>query len=205
MKTPKMLFLSIAVLLLMGAAQGAFAHDHFYDWADHWQDYVPGTTTQAWEYGGHQGPPTYNPYGTAQQYINGGIQTSGGILMGGTGGSISTHIPNNPVENPYKLMYIQVTASKATNGPPNIGAPGTVTTTPGDIYFEGGTTYTYTWLTRIEPNPAWEDITLNFYPDTLVEEIVIDTICVVPEPSSLATLLASGLFTGVFALRRRRR
>src|SRR3989339_1710065 len=96
----------------MGAAQGAFAHDHFGVWPGNWDRNAPGTTTQAWEFGGQQGPPTYNPYGTAQLVINGGILTPGGLVIGGTGGSVNLHIPNNPVSNPYKLMFIQLTSSK---------------------------------------------------------------------------------------------
>ncbi|MHB9035943.1 MAG: PEP-CTERM sorting domain-containing protein [Armatimonadota bacterium] len=202
----KLLFLSIAACLLIGAAQGAFAHDHFYSWDGHWQRYAPGTTTQAWEFGGLPGPNTHNPYGTAQLSINGGDISPTGLLIGPNGGSVGIHIPNNSVNNPFKLIYIQVTADKALNGAPIVAAPGTITTTPGPtIYNENPPSafYTYSWITKIERNPFFEDITLNFYGDTNVEEIVIDTICV-PEPSSMAALVTSGLFAGVFALRRRR-
>ncbi len=200
----KTLFLSIVVCLVIGAAHGAFAHDHFGDWAGGWQRYTPGTTTQAWEFGNGRGPDTHNPYGTAVINIVGGQNIEGLLNFQGPG-SVSLHIPNSPIDNPFKLIFIQVTSSKALNGPPIIEAPGTITTKPGPtIYGEGGTFYTYTWVTRIERNPNFEHITLNFYEGTNVEEIVIDTICTVPEPGSMVAMFSGLVGLVGFGIRRRK-
>jgi hypothetical protein len=153
----KLLFLSIVASLVIGAAQGAFAHDHFGDWAETWTRYTSGTTTQAWEYGGGVGPTTYNPYGTSNMGLNGGVLTPGGYLVGDLGGSAGVHIYNNPIENPFKLMYIQVTTSKPLiGGFPVVIAPNHLVEKHAVFsYIEGGGFNTYTWKIAIYPNPDW--------------------------------------------------
>jgi hypothetical protein len=66
-----------------------------------------------------------------------------------------------------------------------------------------GTTpwYTYNGVIEIRPNPKGEWITWDLLPSTNIEEIVIDTVCVVPEPMTLAVMALGGLAL----LRRRRR
>jgi len=219
LKTQKALFLSIAVLFLIGAAQGAFAHDYFNDWAGHWVRGAPGTTHQAWEF--PQGPGLTvngNPYHEPQITITNGsyltgqerVMGPGGTLInvwhiGEGGGEVNLYISNNPVTNLFKFIYLQVTADKSLTAPPVVMAPGTVTVTPGDIKMYDPTAWgTYSWKIKIEPNPDFEQLTLRFAGNTNIEEIVVDTSCV-PEPSSLAALGMSGIFTGLLALKRRRR
>ena len=63
----------------------------------------------------------------------------------------------------------------------------------------GGVWYTYNYGLTIEPNPTSEMITITVPYCTVIDQIVVDTICI-PEPASMA-LLALG---SVFLLRRRR-
>ncbi len=232
MKTRKLLSLSVAVFLLLGAVQGAFAHDFWDNWAGKpWQRGDPGSTYQAWEFNENPGPqPVFsnNPYGIALMTIQHGqypdpvpgpdgqtINTwhIGVLAQGPTGleevpGTVDLFIPNNPVPNDLKLVYIQITSDKYTlgNAEPSTYPGATSITHPGPIIKHGPSSwYTYNWLIEIRPNPEYERITFEFPYSTNISQIVVDTICTVPEPSAFASLGVSGLFTGLLAMRRRRR
>lgn len=233
MRMRRLLFLFTAVLFLMGAASGAFAHDFWDNWAGKpWQRGDPGSTHQVWEFTESAGPlPTlsHNPYGVAQLTVQNGQYPDvvpgpdgqpiptwhlGEIVTGTDGtlqelpGAIDLFIPNSPINNPIKLIYVQITSDKYTlNNSEPTTIPGAYGIThPGPIIKHGPTSwYTYNWLIEIRPNPDFEHLTFVFPYSTNVSQIVVDTICTVPEPSSLVSLGASGLFTGLLALRRRRR
>jgi hypothetical protein len=202
----KLMFLSIVACLMIGAAQGVFAHDHFLDWPGHWVRGADGTTTEAWEFGGQQGPSQNNPYGTPELDINNGVIIPGtSLLIGSGGGDVGIHIPNRPVLNDIKWLFIQVTSDTPIIGSPIIAAPGTVTEVFEWAWAESslpGFT-TYAWLDSIVPNPNFEDISLYFLEGTNVDEIVIDTECV-PEPMSIVLgIMGLGSVAGFRRLRRK--
>ncbi len=112
---------------------------------------------------------------------------------GDEGGVIVLHIPNTEIVDSIKWIFIQITSSKA---------PGSVTATgsganppytsgtwstglpqiqwPGPAPF-GGVWYTYNYGLHIRPNPQSEDIIIEVPYCTIIDQIVVDTICT-PDP-----------------------
>lgn len=223
----RLIYLATVVLLLIGAAQGAFAHDYWDHWSGNWQRGTVGSTYQHWDFSQHPTIPIAglnNPFGTPQIIVGNGQYPD--VVIGPDGlpintwhlgsidpsgveqpGTIDLFIPNRPMDNPIKLVYVQITSDKYTlgNQPPLVNPPASSITSPGPIVAHGtGGWYTYNWLIEIRPNPEWERLVFQFPYSTNVSQIVVDTICTVPEPSSLASL-ASGLVAGLALVRRRRR
>jgi len=107
-------------------------------------------------------------------------------------------IPNRPLELPVKLLRLQITSSKAPQNKAIYGAgdkQGSNTYNQA-IQHQDAFWYTYVSDWILEPNPDHESIVVNFPPDTIVEEVVVDTWCT-PEPALLMPLL------GLLVLRRR--
>lgn len=232
MNTGKTAILTIAVVLLFAAGQGAFAHDFWDNWQGKpWHRGEPGSTYQLWEFSESPGPaPTAynNPYGVPQFLLNYGTYPDwvpgpdqtviptwhlGSIETGADGtvvevpGTLNIAIPNTPIPNFHKLIYVQITSDKGVlnNQPPVTTPQYSSVTSPGPIIKHGSTSwYTYNWLIEIRPNPDFERISFTFPYSTNISQVVVDTICV-PEPSALASLGASGVFMGLVALRRRGR
>jgi len=137
---------------------------------------------------------------------------TGAIHVDGESGTIKIKIANNPPNNPKKVIWLEVTSATAI-------PPGGITTSPAGTQLpgmpggrqwavppnapapDGKCWYTYTYGFEIIPNPASETITIDAVPCTWIEEIVVHTICVVPEPVTIA-LLAAG---ACVLLRRKRR
>ena len=122
---------------------------------------------------------------------------------------------NNPDLHSRKDVWLQYTWLET--GPGAFGDPtnanghgsGTGAWSPHDWVGPeedlGGGLHRRTVHWTIFPQPASEWFSWVTAGEWKVTEVAVLTICTpVPEPSSFATLLASGLFTGVFALRRRR-
>jgi len=121
-------------------------------------------------------------------------------------GTIILHIPNRPDPNEEKLIFLQITSSKGPSGVTALGfgaaggyASGTWPTGLPQVQHANGW-YTYNYGLSIRPNPEHEDIVIDVPGGTIIDQIVVDTICT-PEPTTL-TLLAVG---GVSLLRKRRR
>ncbi len=150
-----------------------------------------------------------------------------GALIG-TGpaeGQISLEIPNWVDTNPIKWVQIQMTVQRYFTTDPNdptntilvtphvdtIGntLPPTATSMLVQVFPElpvnpTDGTFLRTELWKILPNPEGETIYINVPVDTLVDEIVVDTISTVPEPTTCG-LAVVALFGLTAALRHRRR
>jgi hypothetical protein len=134
--------------------------------------------------------------------------------------SLDTHVyrldvQNDPDPGGVKDVWLQYTWLETGPGafgdPTNANGHGSSTGawSPHDWVVPeedlGGGLHRRTVHWTIYPQPANEWFEFWTAGEWRVTETAVLTICThVPEPSSLATLLASGLFTGVFAMRRRR-
>ncbi len=106
------------------------------------------------------------------------------------GGQIILTIPNDPQQRLYKSLFIQITSSEAptnihvettgeivitphtgswSTGRPHVSYPG-----PAPY---GGVWYTYNYGRYIIMNPEGETVTIDVPYCTVVEQIVVDTIC----------------------------
>jgi len=179
----------------------------------------PGTTVQHWDFSG--GPlggapdalPLNNPYGTPMMVPTTGTNWLPGFggrnhLWDITGGSLQFDIPNTGNSAHIKNLQIQVTYLGIA---PAIG-PGYVVSGPNGLFTQVGgptiTTLPNGWLHEVTTwtigvCPPFERITIApglVGVQMILDQVVIDTQCIVPSPAS-ASLLALG---GLCALRRRR-
>ena len=171
-----------------GDHQSTFQHWNFEDpglvgppevvdnpYGDPWLEFVG-----AFEFGEYECPPEMNPDG----YVTGWHCIEEG------GGSIIITIPNTEALDGAKLIFMQITSSKAPSDVSVIGHgsnPGGYTSStwstglphiqwPGPAPF-GGSWYTYNYGLKIEPNPQSETIIIDVPYCTVIDQIVIDTIC----------------------------
>ena len=179
-----------------------------------WRTTPPGiapTTYQSWSFSTSANPSAPdvddNPFGTAALEVTGGFPlTRYYTSFNGHDGVwkfedwIEIVIPNSPIANPYKEVWLQITYYAS-------GIPEAFTVLPAydnmqlvsdvavDDYFRHAT-----YSIRIEPNPVLESVWIEPLHCTLyVDNLIVETICV-PEPVSLAMLA----FGGLVAIRRRR-
>jgi len=156
------------------------------------------------------GDMSYMPPGSGATDPNG--NPTGAVHFDGESGEIKITIANFPPQNPKKVIWLEVTSDTAippggiTTSPPGTpmtGLPGGAgwSVPPHSPAPSGKWWYTYTYGFEIRPNPESETITIDAVPCTWIEEIVVHTICTVPEPATLG-LLAVGT---VALIRRRRR
>jgi hypothetical protein len=180
-----------------------------------WQRGDAGSTWQDWKFNTNANPAApeafSNPYGAPVAYmvtgpgLHFGAAGSNATLFGRkgiwAGGSVTIDliIPNTPIENPYKEVWLEVgytaiqNALSLTAGNNMVVDIGQTVMTGAD----GWSTLLQGW--RIYPNPASEDIHLWFEgTGGYVDYIKVDTICI-PEPATIAML---GL--GTIALLRKR-
>lgn len=224
-------FMMLALLLLIVCAQPALAID-VWGGSPAWTRGEPGSTYQKFDMStpiGGPNPPNVNenPFGGPTIEMDG--MWEWGIIPGpagdgstvdawhsigdGTGGGTSTlkiTVPNDPMMNPIKKIFMQVTSTKAPvnvttvgHGPNGPYTSGTWQTGKPQIQHLGGYQglpwYTYNYGLTISPNPESEEILVEIPFCGWVDQIDIDTICTVPEPTTLAMLSLAGL-----ALLRRR-
>jgi hypothetical protein len=163
----------------------------------------PGTTFGMWEFMTPNPNPLPDvgnyPYGLPTTQITTGLFQQWMPTWNGRqgvwplSGEIYVTIPNNPVPNPYKDIWIQLTwDQQAPNVFPAVsetrfGVPSTlIQRVP-----LGGTWFHDVYQIHLEPNPAWEQILITGAIN--VDEMVIDTICA-PEPAALVLLGLGSLF-----------
>lgn len=212
---------ALALLVVLTIASPGFAKDL---WPVPWDPSLPNQTSQAWEAtpnipGAFEIPPTMleNPYG--MPYLNLPINSQPEYIpgpdgmpvwtwhIGPGGGTVSIWIPNSPMPNYQKLLFWQMTSDKSptpTGDPPTTNPPGQSIPSPYPQIQHQGTWYTYNGLIAIRPNPVGEWLNFNLVESTNIEEIVIKTVCMVPEPASLLALLGGIVGLGHMVIRRRR-
>jgi hypothetical protein len=215
--------LTLLVVAAMGFASAATADDIV---RPTWRG-NPGSTMQTWEFDAEGQPidfegntwhtytePTIdnNPFGTAvlRHYPGYGqpdwiAQWAGreGVLP--LSGAVRIEIPNDPTPNPQKDVWLQITWLPQY---PDADICAEVLDMDGFTVFPAEEIQTEplangwmhtTYNIRIEPNPQDEVVWIQC--GVLIDEIVVDTLCFVPEPASLALLS----FGGLAALLRRKR
>jgi hypothetical protein len=195
-------------------------------WDPPWDPGLANQTYQAWEFSmmdplqPFDPMPTFseNPYGypeivetppvTWPDWVVGpdGV-TEIATLHIDQDGPFTIWVPNNPIPNDIKLIFWQITSDRSvtpTGSGPTVTTPegytGTNHPAPYPQIQHQGTWYTYNGLIEVQPNPEGEWITWDLIESTNIEEIVIKTVCVIPEPSTIA-LMALGALT-LFARKR---
>jgi hypothetical protein len=169
----------------------------------------PGTTFAEWEFltpNPNPPPDIYvNPFGAPEMSaIPGALQSwqaewDGRMGVWPLSGTMMVGISNYPIANPFKDIWIQLTwEAQAIGNRPTVWE--TITGAPATLLSEtpiGGSWLLTTYLIHLIPNPQFEIVRIDG--GIMVDELVIDTICV-PEPGTTA-LFALG---GLLLLRRRR-
>ncbi|MBN2584139.1 MAG: PEP-CTERM sorting domain-containing protein [Planctomycetes bacterium] len=211
----KVALVLIVVCLLASSATG---EDMF---PPPWDPTLPNQTYQHWIFPLNPYEPfeQVNPYG--EPYIEWPataelveVEDWTGITIttwhiGGEPGQLSEiriWIPNNKEENLYKLLHWQMTTDGSptpTGDPPVTDPPGTSLPTGNPRGALGGNWYVYDGLIRIVPNPEGEWLTFTMVTCAHIEEIVIRTVCVVPEPTTMGLTAAGGLLLAMWRRRRR--
>lgn len=202
--------IAVLVLLLLSAVASAMADDLN---PPPWRG-QPGTTFGEWEFSTSNPNPLPEPgyvypWGMPTTQVTPGLFQSylpewGGRLgVWPLSGEIVVTIPNQPIPNPVKRIWVQLTwAMQAPNTWPAVSETrfGVGSSLVAEVPLGGGWFHS-TYLITLHPNPDWERILITGAVN--VDEMVIDTQCV-PEPSSMLALSSGLLGLMGFAIRRRR-
>jgi len=216
-----------AALVLISALSAVLAHADDIN-PPSWRLSDPSATVQEWDFKssalplapdgniwGSGGGGFINPFGTPT--LSGAttaswVPTLGGrsgvYVMGGGSPSMEFEIPNDPSGHGFKEMWIQVSHTNSSGAlfePDVFVASSAFTgfaTSLGSTFMSDGWTHT-TYSVMMQGCPNFERVSiLNNSPVGIaVDQVVMDTICIVPEPASM-TALAIGL---VGLLRRRKK
>ena len=177
-----------------------------------WRDADPAKTLQIWEFNTPLNPTAadvdLNPNGVPVATVTGALPKTRwkATDLGATGvwvteDFVELYIPNTPIQNPEKLIRLQITWW--ADGEPEllILPPAATVDLFNSELLPGG--YTHSTYDIVLPiNPPEEIIYILPKNCTVfIDEIVVDTWCV-PEPATVAALAAGGL---LLVVRRRRR
>jgi hypothetical protein len=206
--------LILGVVVAMTLASSASAGVLIPAWAG-----LDGTTHEEWNFGTSANPASpdviSNPYGTASAAVTVGLFGSGwaddsglGSMrgmwdIGGSDGSITLDIDNRPVALDYKEIWVQVVYYKLGSmmDAPIITIDGAqfvsseTSLVEADTVMAGAGWYRDASKWLIQPNPSHEQIVLTgpaARVGSIVDEIVVDTYCNVPEPATIGMLLMGG-------------
>jgi hypothetical protein len=129
-----------------------------------------------WEYGSWVCPPELDPSGVV----------SGWHCLSLEGGTLTFTIPNTPIADGTKWIFLQITctempqqASVAATGMTGSGSWDTLLPMiawPGSAPY-GGSWYTYNFGLFVRPNPTSETITIEVPFNTVIDQVVMDTLC----------------------------
>lgn len=195
----------LAVVAAVGICAVAFADDLN---PPPWRTNPPGqgsTTFQQWEFNTNANPAApdvvHNNFGAPVANIHGDFPYT--VWLANDNGHngvwrfedwISLDVPNDPIQHPYKEIWIQITYSAGAGHDPQLFTEPpesnveTVNKVQLDQFYWHGT-----YKITIIPNPQAETIFIEPRDCTLyVDEIVLDTISI-PEPASLFLLAVSSL------------
>ena len=169
--------------------------------------------TMRYEYDAPDGEPTLNPYDVATMEVWPGLKMGGYAAEWGdrTGVWDSTmefeaEIPNSRIPNPYKEIWVQITWAAdlfSVGYPPSVSVIVDPCYTVSDAELieqidlgPTGEPDTTPWYLSVYRIYAWENPPLETVQITgpiSVDQIVIDTICTVPEPATLSLLGLGGV------------
>ena len=176
------------------------------------------TTYQSWDFTNGTDPMAsnvvldpdvdLNPYGTATLTIAGGfldntVHYDAYYNHQGVWGfedNLNVNIPNQPIENPFKEIWIQMTYRSDMFNAPNVfvlpeGVSPQVMSLVERIQVDDDY-YHATYYAYVEPNPDFEVTFVTPFDCTLyIDDLIIETICV-PEPATLVLLGLGGLLLG---------
>jgi hypothetical protein len=204
--------LAMAMGIIAMGVTGAMADDLFQFQPDWRGD--PGTTYQRWEFDTSANPASPDVYasncgtsiGVAQtvmtdaNWYNIGMDTQGYWRLTDflTTGTMELEIPNCPTPDPYKEVWAQIRYVDSQWGHKapivSLTAGGTVIDQSvgerSEVHFistADGSWYVEQYKWRLEPNPSVETIHIQAQPGeaALIDQIVVDTICVPPDPNTL--------------------
>ncbi len=156
------------------------------------------------------GDPDIWMYGDIWQWDEEAEGRSGVVSWDDSGNAFSMDIPNSQEPNREKRIWVQVTYFRA--GPTiweayGMGAGGG-SWGPGLPPLEGSVDHGDGWITEaremvLEPNPPGEFVGVHWEGVGMVDQVVVETICV-PEPGTLAMVLGGLALLCAGTLRRRR-
>jgi hypothetical protein len=210
----RILSVTMLVCILLAFAVVVFADDRE---PPPWQRQGPRTTFQRWEFSTPVIPPevdpgAFIPYGPSQftvvpgpgmQWMNFYDNRQGVWPLSGLMEIVVQNAPDHP--DWTKKIWLQLTWEQEGPILPVLMVDGHL----GQLIEQdsvGGIDpahpwYHTTWLFTLPYNPPFEIITIAG--DIMVDELVIDTICAVPEPSSMLAILTSVIGLAGFAWKKR--